>query len=91
MTDDYFVVYILYSKTFDKTYVGYTQDLIDRFYSHNKLATKGYTIRYRPWEVMHLDFYKTKYEAMNREKYYKSGIGRSEIKILKMNYLNMKL
>lgn len=59
--DDYnYVVYILYSKTFDKTYVGYSQDLIDRFYSHNKLATKGYTVRYRPWEIMYIEVFNAK-------------------------------
>jgi putative endonuclease len=86
MTNDYYLVYILYSKTFDKTYVGYTQDLIDRFYSHNKFATKGYTIRFRPWEVMHIELFKTKKEAIAREKYYKSGAGRAQIKLIKENF-----
>ncbi|MEX0997534.1 MAG: GIY-YIG nuclease family protein [Flavobacteriaceae bacterium] len=85
--EESFVVYILYSRTFDKTYVGYTTDLIDRFYSHNFFATKGYTVRYRPWEVMHLEFFKNKKQAMQREKYYKSGMGREKIKALKATYL----
>jgi len=87
MDDHYYVVYILYSKTFDKTYVGYTQDLIDRFSSHNKFATKGYTIRYRPWEVMHIELFTTKKDAMAREKYYKTGVGRTAIKELKAQYI----
>jgi putative endonuclease len=89
MDNHYYVVYILYSKTFNKTYVGYTQDLIDRFYSHNKLATKGYTVRYRPWEVIYTGFFKTKQEAMAREKYFKNGVGRAQIKLIKPNYLKV--
>ncbi len=85
--EECFVVYILYSRIFNKTYVGYSQDLIDRFYSHNFYATKGYTVCYRPWVVMHLEFFKTKKEAMAREKYYKSGLGREKIKILKTIFL----
>ncbi|RKN00525.1 GIY-YIG nuclease family protein, partial [Aquimarina sp. BL5] len=33
-----FVVYILYSEKYDKSYTGYTSDLISRFRSHNQLA-----------------------------------------------------
>lgn len=70
-----FVVYILYSPSHNKDYVGYTSDLIGRFYSHNTLARKGYTTKYRPWIVVHVEFYETKTEAMKREKYFKSGRG----------------
>ncbi|MBU2525546.1 MAG: GIY-YIG nuclease family protein [Bacteroidetes bacterium] len=87
MDNIYFVVYILYSKTFDKTYVGFTQNLINRFQSHNKLGTKGYTLRYRPWEVLHLEFFDNKKDAMLKEKYFKSGAGRNHIKQLKSFYL----
>ncbi|MCJ7467749.1 MAG: GIY-YIG nuclease family protein, partial [Maribacter sp.] len=64
-----FVVYVLYSAKFDKKYVGYTSSLIQRFYSHNKLGTKGWTIKFRPWRVIHIEFYKSKKEAMIREKF----------------------
>ncbi|WP_374707758.1 GIY-YIG nuclease family protein [Flavobacterium sp. J372] len=37
---DEFVVYILYSEKHQKSYVGYTSALIDRFKSHNLLATR---------------------------------------------------
>jgi len=73
---DEFVVYILWSATYKKWYVGMTSSLINRFASHNKLGTKGWTIRYRPWKVVHVEFYKTKKEALLREKQLKSGRGR---------------
>ncbi|CAN0601305.1 unnamed protein product [Ectocarpus sp. 12 AP-2014] len=72
-----FVVYILYSKKHDKFYKGYTSALIERFKSHNFLATKGYTTKFRPWKVVHVEFYKTKSEAIKRENYLKSGVGRA--------------
>jgi len=75
-----FVTYVLYSTTFNQIYIGYTGDLIDRFHSHNSLAKKGYTIRYRPWEVIHIEFFETKSDAMKREKQLKSYQGRQFIK-----------
>jgi putative endonuclease len=75
-----FVVYILYSKKYDKKYIGFTSNLIQRYYSHNYLSKKGFTIRYRPWEVVYVEFYKTKTSAMKREKYFKTGKGREWIK-----------
>ncbi|WP_445455466.1 GIY-YIG nuclease family protein [Flavobacterium sp. HNIBRBA15423] len=63
-----FVVYILFSEKHNKNYVGYTSNLIERFKSHNLLATKGYTIKFRPWKVVHVEFYTTKKDALQREK-----------------------
>jgi len=77
-----FVVYVLYSDKHNKTYVGYTSDLISRFNSHNKFATKGYTIKFRPWKVIHIEFYQDKKSAMSREKYFKNGTGRDFLKTL---------
>ena len=57
---DEFVVYILFSKVYDKTYVGFTSNLTERFKSHNYLSKKGYTIKYRPWTVVYVEFFTTK-------------------------------
>ncbi len=75
-----FVVYSLKSKKNPKTYIGYTSNLIQRFYSHNKLSKKGYTIKYRPWHVIYVEFFDTKKEAIKRERFFKSGKGREWIK-----------
>ena len=48
--------------------------------SHNIFDRKGYTSRFRPWVVIHVEFFDNKSDAMKREKWYKSGIGRSYIK-----------
>ena len=72
-----FKVYVLYSKKFNKIYIGYTSDLETRFLSHNKLAHKGYTVKFRPWQIAFSESYQTKQEAMAREKFLKSGKGRA--------------
>ncbi len=77
---DEFVTYVLYSEKFDKIYIGYTSSLIQRFYSHNYFANKGYTTKYRPWMVVLIEFHKSKKEAMTREKFFKSGRGRLQIR-----------
>jgi len=70
-------VYILYSKKFHKIYIGYTSDLADRILSHNEKATKGYTLKYRPWEIAFFEEFETKSDAMKREKELKTSRGRA--------------
>jgi putative endonuclease len=73
-------VYILYSKAHNKIYIGETSNLIERFRSHNHLAKKGYTLKYRPWTVVHLEFFETRSDALKREKALKQGQGRHWIR-----------
>ena len=68
-----FTVYVLYSSKHNKIYIGYTSDLEKRFLPHNELGTKGWTMRYRPWELLYTEIYQTKSEALQREKELKSG------------------
>ncbi len=75
-----FVTYVLFSQKHHKIYIGYSSSLIQRFYSHNSLATKGYTLRYRPWLVINVEFFNSKSDAMKHEKFLKSGKGRHWIK-----------
>ena len=75
-----YTVYILYSDKFGKMYTGFTSNLDQRILSHNELG-KGYTKRYRPWRLIHVEKYESKKEAMAREKYLKPGVGREWIKL----------
>ena len=74
-----FTVYILYSEKHQKTY-GFTSNLIERFKSHNLLATKGFTVKFRPWKVIYTEIFENKSDAMIREKQLKAGKGRLWIK-----------
>jgi putative endonuclease len=77
-----YTVYVLFSEKHDKHYVGFTTDLAERFLSHNHLSSKGWTARYRPWEIIHTEEFATKAEAMAREKWLKTGHGRAFIKTM---------
>jgi len=77
-----YTVYVLYSPEYTKSYVGFTSNLEARLRSHNELATKGWTIKYRPWIILHTEVFEHKTDAMRREKWLKSGVGREFIKKL---------
>ena len=77
-----FTVYALYTADFDKIYIGFTSDLEERLNSHNRLATKGWTIKFRPWTLIHTETIHSKAEALRREKELKSAKGRLFIRSL---------
>ena len=70
-------VYVLYSEKYGKLYIGYTSNLQHRLLSHNKLAKKGGTIKYRPWKLIYSEEFTYKSAAMKREKELKSHKGRN--------------
>jgi putative endonuclease len=65
-----FVVYILYSNSLDKYYIGYTSDLKRRLSEHNRKKGK-FTDCGIPWSLVYLERYELKREAMKREKFIK--------------------
>ena len=46
-----YYIYILYSKSSDKFYVGFTNDYLSRLTSHNSSNRNTFTSKYRPWEL----------------------------------------
>jgi len=75
-----FQVYVLFSQTHNKIYIGFTSDLPARLASHNHLSKKGWTVKYRPWTLIHTEDFETKADAMKREKELKSARGREFIR-----------
>jgi len=75
-----YTVYILYSSQYNKVYIGYTSNLLERFKSHNCLGKKGWTVRFRPWQVIYCEYFIEKADAEHREKQLKGGKGREWIK-----------
>ena len=71
-----FTVYVLYSESFQKIYIGYTLNFEERFKSHNELSTKGWTLKFRPWKIVHKEIFENKADAMRREKQLKTAKGR---------------
>ncbi|MGA1976658.1 MAG: GIY-YIG nuclease family protein [Bacteroidales bacterium] len=73
-----FTVYILFSESFDRYYVGYTNDLKRRISEHN--CKKGkFTDAGIPWVLVHHEGFSTKKEAMARERFFKSKKSKSFI------------
>ena len=78
-----FFVYILRSESSGKTYVGQTSDLTRRVAEHNdpQHSKVKYTTKNQgPWLLVHSEQFETRSEAMQREKWLKTGAGRDWIK-----------
>ena len=81
-----YTVYCLYSQKHDKIYIGFTQNLIQRFYSHNTMSHKGWTVKYRPWVVIYTEVHQSKTTAMKREKTLKTYRGRLKMREIISTY-----
>ena len=74
--------YILFSKSIDRYYVGYTcNELEERLRKHNT-NHKGYTGKSNDWEIVYSENYKSKTEAYSREREIKSKKSRKYIEHL---------
>ncbi len=76
-----YTVYILFSEKYNKHYTGFTSNLPLRLKSHNEFGD-DWTSKYRPWKLIYSKEFDSKKEAMNYEKFLKTGTGRDFIKIL---------
>lgn len=45
-------IYILYSDTYDKYYIGQTNNLERRLLQHNEQEKNSFTAKYRPWRIV---------------------------------------
>jgi len=73
-----FTVYILYSKSLDRYYVGSTNDIDRRICEHNRKKGK-YTDAGIPWVVAYTEQLETREEALKREMFIKSRKSKSFI------------
>jgi len=64
-------VYILYSLSRDRYYIGYTIDLVARLIKHNA-KHKGFTNGVNDWKIVYSEQFQTKVEATQREKQIKN-------------------
>ncbi len=75
-----FTVYVIKSQS-GKYYTGYTSDLNKRLAEHNSGQCKT-TKTDSGWKVIYSELYKSRSEAMKREKWLKTGVGREFIKTI---------
>ena len=66
-----FTVYILYSKSLDSYYVGFTNSIERRVSEHNR-KKKKFTDKGIPWKLVYSENFTSKKEAMDKEKFIKS-------------------
>ena len=79
-----FIVYILFSSTKNKFYIGFTSDLKERIIRHNQ-KSKGFTGKTNDWKLVYSEIHTTKPEALLREKQIKSWKSRIKIQELISN------
>ena len=72
-------VYVLYSPSFNKIYIGFTSNFDARLKSHNEFGKKGWTIKFRPWELLFTEEFPDKQPVVKREKKLKTARGRKFI------------
>ena len=73
--------YVLYSKTYDRLYIGQTNNIEDRIKRHNS----GYepaTKVYRPWVILISFKYESREDAVKMEKYWKQSNNRRKLRQL---------
>ena len=73
-----FTVYVLYSETFNKIYIGQTVDMMKRISEHNSGLSK-FTKKYIPRKIVHTEIFDKRSEALVREKQLNSSRGRSYV------------
>ena len=74
-------VYILYSPSLSRYYVGYTNNISRRMSEHNRKKGK-YTDAGIPWELVYTETFKTRNDAKERETYIKSRKSKEYIRNL---------
>ncbi len=82
----YYFAYVLYSKRFDKFYIGYTDNLPQRLADHRsgKVHT---TYRMNDLKLAYYEGCIIKRDAQDRERQLKTGYGRAYLRKRLQNYL----
>ncbi len=66
-----YTVYILYSASVDRFYIGYSSDIDRRLEQHNSNQSE-YTKNKGPWQLVYREAYSDKSIAIKRERFLKA-------------------
>jgi putative endonuclease len=83
-----YYVYVIQSKKGKQFYTGFTRDLQNRFREHNAdrvFSTKGRG----PFELIYYEACLSEQDALDREKYLKSGMGKRYLKNRLKRFLSL--
>lgn len=82
-------VYVLESEIDNSWYIGYTTDPTRRLKDHNT-SKNASTKAKKPWNILYFEAYRSKQDALGREKFLKSGSGRTYLKKQMVHYISEK-
>jgi len=86
----YFYTYVLLSLKDGMFYTGYTRDVYERFVQHHSGNVPSTADR-RPLRLLYFEACLSKEDALARERYLKSGMGKRYIRNRLKTYLNKDL
>jgi putative endonuclease len=84
-TSPKYLVYALHSKFHQRIYVGMTSNIERRIKEHNSGQCRS-TKPYLPWLLIFTEECEDRIRAREREKYWKSGTGKEQLKKLSKNF-----
>jgi putative endonuclease len=76
-----FSVYVLFSEKDKLFYIGYSGNLKQRLEAHHKGEAKSTCFR-RPLRLIFCEFYLFKQDALKREKYFKTTMGKKALRLM---------
>jgi putative endonuclease len=81
-----YCVYVLYSLKDNNFYIGYTTNLHERLTSHISRNSQSTKFR-RPFIFLFCEYFLSKPDALRREKYFKTTVGKKCLKLMLKNSL----
>ena len=86
----FYYVYVLISLSHNFIYIGFTENLKQRFKEHNNGESKS-TKPYLPYDLIHYEAYRNIKDAKRREEYLKTNRGKTTLKTLLKEHFNKKV
>ena len=81
-----YFVYLLRSESNGKSYVGFTSKEVNRRLEEHNIGSNSWTKKNGPFKMLYYESYVCRQDAVNREKFFKSGIGCKLKKLILNNY-----
>lgn len=79
-------VYILRSLRNNKTYIGFTSKSADKRLKEHNLGSNKWTSQNGPFKLIYYESFVCKEDALNKERFLKTGVGKKLIKLIKENF-----
>lgn len=81
-----YYVYVLKSIKNNKSYVGYTSKNVQERLSEHNSGTNKWTKENGPFKILYYESMHCKKDAIQRESFLKSGVGRKLVSLILKNY-----